>query len=340
MDAVSKTGRAVRRIPLAAIKIDPAIQQRVAGTSQSLVAEYAEAMQAGDKFPPLVAFTKDNVTFQLGDGFHRVEAYRSAHPDVQEIECEVHPGDYDDALLFACGANSSHGLPRSISDKRKAVLSLLSSEKWSKWSDRQIARQCGVSHPFVAKVRSEHLETFPAAGQREEGPAATAFPVPEKPDAVSLSAPGRHRTVIRRGKPYTMRTAGIGVSRKTPKRPQEAGASPPLRSLAWSMADKLDRVRFVSAVGGHEILDVLKLIAPGFDVLGWAWKATGPAERQSFAEQYHNEIMALAAAPPERSTDAVLGVPKQVGGDLLAIPTFLQREHRSDLNDELMARTS
>jgi hypothetical protein len=339
MNEIAKVERTsqLRCIPLAAIALDPSIQQRVEGTSKQVVEDYAEAMQAGDKFPPLVVFTKDNLTFHLGDGFHRLDAYQSAHPDVQEIECVVHPGDPDDALFFACSANSSHGLPRSRADKEKAVSSLLRSKKWSKLSDRKIARQCRVSHPFVRKVR-EHLETLPDDGQ-EQGHAATALPVPDKPDDVPAADHDRRRTVTRRGKSYTMRTAGIGVSRTTPRRPQDAGAKPPLTSFAWSMADELDRVKFVSAVGGHDILDVLKSIVPGFNILDWAWKAAGPAERRSFAEQYHDEIMALASAAPERSADAVLAGPKLEGGDL-AIPTFLRRERPIDLNDESMARSS
>jgi hypothetical protein len=137
-------GSELRRIPLAAIRIDPSVQQRVAGTSPQVVEGYALAMRDGDEFPSPIVFSTDGLIYHLGDGFHRVEAYRLARPDAHEIECEVHRGDHDDALLFACGANASHGLPRSNSDKRKAVLALLRSEKWSHWSDREIARQCKV----------------------------------------------------------------------------------------------------------------------------------------------------------------------------------------------------
>jgi hypothetical protein len=128
----------LRYVPLAAITVDPSIQQRVDGTSKQVVEDYAEAMRTGDEFPPPIVFSTDGASYHLGDGFHRVEANRLAHPDVQEIACEVHAGDHDDALLFACGANSSHGLRRSISDKRKAVRSLLSNEKWSSLSDRLV----------------------------------------------------------------------------------------------------------------------------------------------------------------------------------------------------------
>ena len=95
------------RIPLDAIQIDPTVQQRAAGTSQDVVDEYAEAMRNGVAFPPIVVFGNDDGPFHVGDGFHRLWAHLLAHPDATDIECRVHPGDRDDALLFACGANAS-----------------------------------------------------------------------------------------------------------------------------------------------------------------------------------------------------------------------------------------
>jgi hypothetical protein len=43
-----------------------------------------------------------------------------------------------------CGTND---------DKRRTVLTLLNDEEWSVWSDRDIARKCGVTHSFVSKLR-------------------------------------------------------------------------------------------------------------------------------------------------------------------------------------------
>jgi hypothetical protein len=40
----------VRRVPLDAIQADPTVQQRAGGTSQDLVADYAEAMRNGIEF--------------------------------------------------------------------------------------------------------------------------------------------------------------------------------------------------------------------------------------------------------------------------------------------------
>jgi ParB-like nuclease domain len=198
------------RIPLESIQVDPTVQQRAAGTCQDVVAMYAEAMCDGVAFPPIVVFGNVDGPFYLGDGFHRLKAHLLAHPDVKDIECKVHPGDRNDALLFACGANAQHGLPRSRSDKLKAVTTLIHSERWSGWSDREIARQCEVTHPFVAAVRREHLETFPDARPEQAAPAGTP-PVP------NTTAPVRRRTARRGGKPYKLNTAPIGRGRSQPQ---------------------------------------------------------------------------------------------------------------------------
>src|SRR4051794_27961438 len=42
---------------------------------------------------------------------------------------------------------------RTNEDKRRAVLTLLNDPDWARWSDREIARQCAVTHPFVSSLR-------------------------------------------------------------------------------------------------------------------------------------------------------------------------------------------
>jgi hypothetical protein len=114
----------VRSISLSAIVVDPSIQQREGGTSAEQVAEYARAMRNGDEFPPPVVFSNDDAHYYLADGFHLLDANGLAQHG-QEVCCEIHPGDREDALLFACGANADHGLPRTCADRKKAVLCLL-----------------------------------------------------------------------------------------------------------------------------------------------------------------------------------------------------------------------
>jgi hypothetical protein len=91
------------------------------------------------------------------------------------------------------------------------------------------------------------------------------------------------------------------------------------------VAIKPERERFVDGVGYREIAEAFNAIHSDIKLLDRAWQAAGSAERQSFAKQYRDEIMALAATAPERPANEVLAVTKQDGGDPLAIPTFLRR---------------
>jgi hypothetical protein len=324
----------LRQIPLAAIRVDPSVQQRVAGTSQEVVDDYARGMRDGDAFPPIIVFSDDGVTYCLVDGYHRYEAYRAAHPGVQKIECEVHTGDHDDALIWACGANTRHGLRRTGLDKLKAVITLLKINRCSDWSDRRVAEHCGVSHPFVAKVRREHVEKLPDTGRKDEDQAGRALAASDASVNESPDLPqDRRRTVMRGGKSYPMRTARIGVARATLSRPKNAQAKPLLTSLGWSMATKLDRGKFVSAIGGREILEALKSIEPGFDILEWVWRTVGQAEREEFAKEHYEEIHRLANAPSPAIAVEPLFNPDdgrsfgelKPDNDPLAIPTFLRR---------------
>jgi hypothetical protein len=143
------------------------------------VAEYAEAMQAGAVFPPLVVFEEDG-RFWLAEGFHRLEAYTAA--GFAEVPCVVHQGGLRDAILLSVGANFDHGVRRTNADKHRAVLMLLRDPEWQSWSDNAIAKACAVSQPLVTRLRAAHLQLF------EDAP----------------------RTVSRGGKVYSMDTARIG----------------------------------------------------------------------------------------------------------------------------------
>ena len=130
--------------------IDKGTQPR-AQISQETVDDYALAMENGDKFPPVTVFN-DGVYYYLADGFHRYFAHLKLGK--AGINADVVAGTLRDAKLFSYKANRSHGLRPSMEDKRKSVLDMLNDAEWGKWSDREIARHCGVSHPFVGKLRA------------------------------------------------------------------------------------------------------------------------------------------------------------------------------------------
>ena len=131
--------------------MDGGTQMRQA-IDEATVHEYAEAMAAGDRFPPVIVF-HDGSDYWLGDGFHRIRAVD--YIGQTEIAADVRAGTRRDAILHAVSANRAHGLRRTNDDKRIAVFALLNDEEWTKWADREIARQCGVSQPFVSKLRKE-----------------------------------------------------------------------------------------------------------------------------------------------------------------------------------------
>ena len=117
--------------------------------SMELVAEYKASLMAGAKFPPIVVF-HDGKVHWVADGFHRGQAYKEAN---RPCPCDVRQGTKRDAILYAVGANTGHGLRRSPADKRRAVETLLRDSVWCKWSNREVAKQVGVSHTFVDGLR-------------------------------------------------------------------------------------------------------------------------------------------------------------------------------------------
>lgn len=136
------------------IRTDGGTQAR-ARLDPETVDEYRDAFRDSDgtwPFPPVVVF-HDGSAYWLADGFHRIAAARLHGRFV--CEADVRQGTQRDAVLFAAGANADHGLRRTNDDKRRAVLRLLEDAEWGQWSDREIARRCQVSHPFVGAIRAE-----------------------------------------------------------------------------------------------------------------------------------------------------------------------------------------
>jgi hypothetical protein len=138
-------------LPISQVHVDNGAQTR-AQLDPVVISEYAEAMAEGTAFPPVTVFF-DGSAHWLADGFHRVAAAHRVGLTV--IPAEVRAGSRRDAVLFSAGANATHGLRRSNADKRCAVQIMLADAEWRTWSDREIARRCGVSQPFVGRIRAE-----------------------------------------------------------------------------------------------------------------------------------------------------------------------------------------
>lgn len=205
----------MKTIDISRIRINGGTQSRAA-INKDVVAEYAEAMEGGATFPPVIVFY-DGANYWLADGFHRYEAYARAR--INDVPADVRQGTQRDAILFSVGANASHGLRRTNDDKRRAVMVLLNDPEWSKWSNREIARQCGVSEKLVRDVRGSICD--------------------KNADSV--------RTVTRSGTTFQQETARIGTAQKaeraapeTVAEVDEGGAAPEPEAEPEPEADPMD----------------------------------------------------------------------------------------------------
>jgi uncharacterized ParB-like nuclease family protein len=136
-------------LSVAAIRTDGGTQPR-STILRDVVEEYAAAMADGAKFPAITVFY-DGAEYWLADGFHRMAATEAAGRE--KINCDVRQGTRRDAVLHSVGANAAHGMRRTNEDKRRAVRVLLEDAEWSRKPDNEIAKLCGVSQPFVGKMR-------------------------------------------------------------------------------------------------------------------------------------------------------------------------------------------
>ncbi len=138
-----------KRLSIDTIEVSRDVQPRAA-TDKAVVAEYAAAIEAKAKLPPVEVFT-DGEKIWLAAGFHRLAAHKQAGR--KQIECIVYEGDKDAAKWHALQSNQTHGLRRSNEDKVRAVKMALEHPKGKDLSSRQIADLVSVSPTMVDKYR-------------------------------------------------------------------------------------------------------------------------------------------------------------------------------------------
>jgi hypothetical protein len=124
------------------------------------------------------------------------------------------------------------------------VLKLLTDDEWGQWGDREIARRCAVSHPFVSAMRQE------SSGNRYQ------------------IGPETPRKVTRKGteyaqKPRTKRGSELNGAREE----HEPPPAPPTWEPAYA-SDRLRRaVEAEQARGGdaETLIYILKQIIKGLE---------------------------------------------------------------------------
>lgn len=167
------------------IRMDGDTQSRH-GLIHEKVDEYARLMADAIAFPPVTVFY-DGSDYWLADGFHRCHAAKKIENDL--MLAAIKPGTRRDAKLYAMRANTTHGAPLLLSERKNNAKVMLEDEEWSQWSDRKIAEQCGLDHKTVGRLRGELSGEFPQI----------------------------ERLVERNGTVYTINTSNIGQRQPEPQ---------------------------------------------------------------------------------------------------------------------------
>lgn len=121
-------------------------------TSEEQIALYADLMRSGDQFPAVTVFF-DGEHHWLADGFHRFAASQRAR--LAGIRATIRNGSLEEARVFACGANTTCGLPMTPEDRREAVRRLSENPVSASWTDSAVARHLHCSHQTVGRIRAE-----------------------------------------------------------------------------------------------------------------------------------------------------------------------------------------
>jgi hypothetical protein len=140
----------IKVVPLNQIALNGGTQFRDQ-INHEVVKEYKQAILEDGAFPP-VQCVFDGKVYWLWDGFHRLSALKLIGIDA--IDVEWRHGSQEDAQDLALSANSRHGQALNTASKHKKVEAALGMARHAGKSDREIAKLCGVSQPFVGSVRS------------------------------------------------------------------------------------------------------------------------------------------------------------------------------------------
>ncbi len=267
-------------LPIASIRLDGGTQPRAA-LDFAAVEDYAEAMGAGAKFPPVIVF-HDGENYWLADGFHRVKAAYAAGSDT--IECDVRQGTLEDAQWFSFSANKSNGLRRTNDDRQRAVKTALAHPRAVGLSDNQIARHCGVTQPMVAAWR-------------------------KRLGLSSKDLKMATRTVTRGGQTYQQNTTNIGKRKSSAKQAPPSQAAPP--------SDVRDCERLDGLL---QALDLISGCSAGPADLGRLVAARRDREQLISSMEKTREFLELCATEAKRAGSACAatddpGEPQSQAGD-------------------------
>jgi len=109
-------------------------------------AHVATLVELDGNWPPILVHKP---SMAIIDGSHRFAAAKQL--GMRRVWVLLFDGTYDQATVQAIRSNIAHGLPLTLSDRKRASEGLLI--RHPDWSDRRIAEICGVAAKTVARLR-------------------------------------------------------------------------------------------------------------------------------------------------------------------------------------------
>ena len=108
--------------------------------------------EKAEELPPILVHRS---TMKVLDGRHRLHAAR--HQGRETIDVTYFEGTEREAFLISVESNVKHGLPLSLSDRKKAAIRILSS--FPELSNRSIAAKVGLAHKTVGALRRKESDS-------------------------------------------------------------------------------------------------------------------------------------------------------------------------------------
>ncbi|WP_063713382.1 ParB/RepB/Spo0J family partition protein [Nocardia tenerifensis] len=121
----------------------PSDSPRISGENRAHIKRLVESETP---LPPILVHRQ---TMKVIDGMHRLRAAEMRRDN--EIDVKFFDGDAADAFVLAVHANTAHGLPLSLAERKSAATRIIGA--YPQWSDRLIASATGLSHKTVGRLR-------------------------------------------------------------------------------------------------------------------------------------------------------------------------------------------
>jgi ParB-like chromosome segregation protein Spo0J len=233
-DAAAGCGSGERIIGFAAKAVPVEVTRLSAGPSlraTPLHRDHIEGLVAtGGDWPPLVVQKRGLVVI---DGMHRLAA--AVLLSLRTVEAVLFDGSPDEGFVAAIRCNVTHGLPLTLRERKQAARQLLAVR--AEWSDRRVARTCGLSPSTVKQLReSTQARQVGAIVQLTRRVGCDGKPRPIRPaelrgeiaQAVTQDPTASLRAIAARtgASPTTVQTVRQTLRRSTSSGPPDGAVTP------------------------------------------------------------------------------------------------------------------